>query len=569
MPDPAPHPHRLESLAVFATVVRSAALVRVQLAFLLFNVAEVATWIAILVYAYDRGGAAAAGLIAFAQLAPATVFAPIGSALGDRIPRTRMLALAYAVYGLLTLAAGACLVAGLDPILVLGTVILSGTTFVLVRPAHAAVLPSIASTPSELTAANVVSGTVESVGVLAGSIAGGFLLASIGSGGVYVLSGVALLAGWASVAGMRPAAAVTRAARAGARPASPVEPATGDTARPLARELSEIGAGLRAMRADPHVRVVVVVLGLSSLLAGAIDVLAVVLALDVLGIGEEGVGLLNGALGAGGFLGSAVAILLVGRPRLLFPVLGAAIVFGGAVATSGLLPLAAVALAAFAAAGLGRSVLDVAGRTLLQRVAPDAVLARVFGVLEGINMAALALGTLAAPLLVGVVGSTLALVIAGLCVPVAVVLLRDSIEHADRAGVVHERELALIRGVGMFAPLRVMTLERLAAELEPVHVPAGEVVIREGEAGDTFYLVGAGRCEVAVGGRVVNVMIEGDGFGEIALLNDVPRTATVTALGDVDLFALDRGPFLEAVTGQPASRAAARRLVADRLASGG
>jgi MFS family permease len=576
------HAARFESLAVFATVVRSRPILRVLLAFLLFNTTELAAWIAILVYAYDRGGATAAGLVAFVQLAPAVVFAPLACAIGDRIPRIRMLGLAYAAYGLLTLVAAALLAADADPYAVYAAVVAGGLALTLVRPAHAAVLPTIARTPSELTAANVASGTVENVGVLLGSVGGGLLLSAVGPAGVFAAAGVGLLLGFVAVAGMRPASAARRrpvelahaphsgpavplaAAQQAARAeeAAIVVAPTGDTGA-----IAELLAGLRIAGRDPTTRVVVLVLGVSMTLVGILDVLGVVLALDVLDAGETGVGLISGALGAGGLLGAGLAISLVGRHRLLGPMLVAAAIVGLGLGIAALLPLLAVVLVGFLASGIGKSVFDVAGRTMLQRIAPEATLTRIFGVLEGVTMAALAVGTLAAPVLVSLVGAAGALVVAAALVPVTTLVLRGALARAVASGVVHEEELALIRAIPVFAPLRVTALERIAQELDHLHVHAGADVIREGERGDRYYLIGEGQCVVLIGGRAVNAVGPGEGFGEIALLNDVPRTATVRALTDLHLYVLARDPFLEAVTGQPRSRAAARALVDGHLAA--
>ena len=581
MSDASRHEHRFESLAVFATVVRSPALLRVQFALLLFSTAEIASWIAILVYAYDRGGATESGLVAFAQLAPAVVFAPIGAAMGDRIPRIRMLAISHAAYAATTLLGGALLLVGADALLVYGAAILAGLALTLVRPAHAAVLPTIARTPSELTAANVATGTVENVGVLVGSVAGGALLASSGAAGVWLASGIGLVIGSLAVVTMRPAVVVRRQRleltldEEGPGPAIPVpgsvdavraaEAAAVVSPRGSGAVLAEILAGLRVIHAEPNLRVVVLVLGLSMMLGGILDVLGVVLALEVLDAGEQGVGLISGALGAGGLLGAGIAISLVGRHRLLMPMLLAAVVVGLGIGASGLVPLLVVALLGFLAGGIGKSVFEVAGRTMLQRVAPDATLARVFGVLEGVNMAALALGTLTAPILVRLLGSTGALVVAASIVPVAVIVLRRFLARADASGVVHEEELGLIRAIPMFAPLRVTALERIAQELDHMHVRPDAEIIRQGDTGDRFYIIGQGQCAVLVDGRAVNVIGPGAGFGEIALLNDVPRTATVRAITEVDLFVLDRAPFLEAITGQPRSRAAAQAVAEGHL----
>ena len=574
--------HRFESLAVFATVVRSPSLLRVQLALLLFSMGEIASWIAILVYAYDRGGATESGLVAFAQLAPAVVFAPLASALGDRIPRIRMLALAHATFAATTLLGAALLFADADALIVYGAAVLAGLALPLVRPAHAAVLPTIARTPSELTAANVATGTVENVGVLIGSVGGGLLLAAVGTAGVWLVSGLGMVVGFLAVVGMHPAVVARRRrleltlGEDGPGPAIPV-PGAVDAARAAevaavtsprgsGAVMGEILAGLRVIHGEPNLRVVVLVLGLSMMLVGILDVLGVVLALDVLDAGDQGVGLISGALGAGGLLGAGVAISLVGRHRLVAPMLVAALVVGLGIGASGLVPLLVVALLGFLAGGVGKSVFDVAGRTMLQRVAPEATLARIFGVLEGVNMAALAIGTLAAPVLVQLLGATGALIVAAAIVPLATLLLRPALARADASGVVHEAELGLIRAIPMFAPLRVTTLERLAQDLDHLHARAGADIIREGDRGDRFYIIAEGSCAILVRGTAVNVLGPGDGFGEIALLNDVPRTATVRAIEDVELFVLDRAPFLEAVTGQAHSRAAAEALVEERLA---
>jgi MFS family permease len=581
MPDAHDH-HRFESLAVFATVVRSGPILRVLAAFLLFSIAELATWIAILVYAYDRGGATASGLVAFAQLAPAVVFAPIASALGDRIPRIRMVALAYASYAVLSLVVAGLLLVEADPLAVYAAAVVAGLALTLVRPAHAAVLPTIARTPSELTAANVASGTVENIGVLVGSVGGGLLLGVVGTAGVYLAAGVALLAGFLAIVGMRPAHVVrhtrmelTLSEREigaavpvpGAREAARAE----DVATVVAPGaevgvMAEILAGIRVIHRDTNLRTMVLILGLSTMVTGVLDVLGVVLAFDVLGEGEAAVGLLSGALGAGGLVGAALAISLVGRHRLLAPMLLAGVVTGLGVGLSGLVPVLIAALLGFLAGGIGKSVFDVAGRTMLQRVAPDATLARIFGVLEGVNMAALAAGTLVAPLLVQVLGAPGALVVTAAIIPVAALALRPLLARADASGVVHEEELGLIRTIPMFAPLRVTALERLAQELDHMHVRAGADVIREGESGDQFFIIGAGQAAVLIKGRAIRTIGPGEGFGEIALLNDVPRTATIRAITELDLYVLDRAPFLEAVTGQPRSRQVAQERVEEMLA---
>ena len=568
---------RFESLAVFAIVLRSLPLLRVQLAFLLFNVVEAASWIAILVYAYGQGGATASGLVSFAQLAPAVAFAPMAATVVDRLPRTTALVLAYGVYCLATFAIAATLLAGLDPLAVYAAAVLSGLALTLGRPAHASVLPSIARTPSELTAANVVSGTGENVGIFAGSVGGGLLLGLVGPGGVFLAAGIAALAATGAVLGLRVDARA---------PVQQLHLATAgiDGWRDPARHVDDhddvhgpdhpvpegmasfMTGGIRAAVGNGLVRPLVIIVGLVFMLQGAADVLQVVIAIEVTHTGESGVGLLAGAFGIGGLLGAALAIGLVGRRRLLKPLLAATALMGAGLAGAGVVPLVVVSILGYVTAGVGKALIDVMARTMLQRVTPERFLGRVFGMVEGTALGGLAIGTLLAPLLITLAGPTAALLIAGAILPAGALILRGSLARADRSGVVHERELALVRRISMFAPLRLPVMERLAAHAEHVDVTAGQVIMREGEPGDCFYMIETGRCSITIGGRVVNELGPGDGFGEIALLKQVPRTATVTALTDMELFGLDRQPFLEAVTGWSASAAIAGRLVEERLA---
>jgi hypothetical protein len=215
--------------------------------------------------------------------------------------------------------------------------------------------------------------------------------------------------------------------------------------------------------------------------------------------------------------------------------------------------------------GVGHILADVAGRTLLQRVVSDQVLARVFGVLEGLAMAGLAIGSAVAPLLTALLGIPWAVGIIGLSLPAVTLLLWSRLRAADRGAPVLTVQIDLLRRIPMFAPLSPPRLEALASRLVPVKVAAGRPVIREGEPGDRFYLVVEGQVEVSRGGRTIATAGPGEHFGEIALLRDVPRTATVTPTGAGRLFALERPDFLEAVTGHPVSRGEAEAVAQARL----
>jgi hypothetical protein len=301
---------------------------------------------------------------------------------------------------------------------------------------------------------------------------------------------------------------------------------------------------------------------------GALDVVYVVLAVSLLDLGGSGAGYLNAAFGAGGVLGIAATAALVGR-RYLTPALAAgAIAWGVSFAIVGADPRTATAFALLAVAGAGRIVVDVAGRTLLQRIAPVDLLCRVFGLLEGLTMAALAIGSLLTPLLVSLAGSRAAVIGVGAVLPVALLLAAPRLLAIDRRATVPVVELSLLRALPLFAPLGPPELESLTRELEPLQAAPGEEVVREGEPGERFYVVADGELEASVDGSPIRSLRRGDGFGEIALLRSLPRTATVTALTPSRLYTLGRAPFLAAVAAQPEAATEAERLVGERLAAG-
>ena len=318
---------------------------------------------------------------------------------------------------------------------------------------------------------------------------------------------------------------------------------------------------------EPSARVLVGLLGGQFVAIGALDVLYVVLAISVLDLGGSGAGYLNAAFGAGGVAGIAVTVALVGRRRLLPPLVLGVLVWGAAFVVLAAWPTVGGALLLLAVAGAARSLLDVAGRTILQRTAPTDVLSRVFGVLEGLSMAGLAFGSLLTPALVALAGPRWAIAGIGALLPLAVLLSARTLAEIDRRAPVPVVEISLLRSLPLFAPLGAPELEGLAHGLEERRVPAGTAVVREGEPGDRFYVVAEGELDVQADGRELRQLHRGDGFGEIALLRDVPRTATVTARTDSRLYALGKATFLASVGAHPRAASEADRLVHERLPS--
>jgi MFS family permease len=323
-------------------------------------------------------------------------------------------------------------------------------------------------------------------------------------------------------------------------------------------------AGFRALRRAADVRLVVVVLSVSTLIIGANDVLFVAVADDLSGADSAGrAGLFGAAYGLGALLAALASVVLVGRARLATALAAAAIAAGAALALLGSAGEVVLACVLFALCGTGESMSKITGATLIQRIAPGAVLSRIFGIVEGLAMAAMALGAVAVAALVDRFGLTTGTVLLGVLIVAVVTAQSPRLWALDRRTPTPRAALVdLVRGQEMFALLPAPALERLVASIEPREVAAGTVVTNEGDVGDRFYIVESGTFAVAVGGHTARTLRAGGSFGEIALLRDVPRTATVTATTDGLLQTLQRDDFLAALRGHPGLRVAHARSAA-------
>src|SRR4051794_100803 len=531
----------------FRGVFRNPDLRRLELAAAGALIGQNAYTIALAVYAYQVGGATAVGVVTVIRTIPPALLAPFVSIVGDRMSRRRVMIASDVVRAALMVAGAVAALGGWNYWIVFAIAGLARTAGMAFRPAQAALLPKLARTPVELTAANVVASTIESVGMFAGPAIGGILLAVVAPGWGFAVTGVTYVWSALLIARIGPDERPERA-----------PDAVGESAWATA------SAGFRAIGNHPHVRLIVILYSLQTVIAGAVGVLVVVSAFDLLDLGNAGIGFLNSAAGIGGLVGAVIVLALAARGRLAGDFgLGVAL-FGLPLVLIGIWPSPAMALLALGLLGLGNTMTDVNALTLLQRNVRDEVLARVFGVLESALVGTIGLGAMLAPLLIALIGIRPALLAFGLLLPLVVGALWFQLRRLDLESNAPLRQLELLRAIPIFAPLPPPTLEALAHRLQPVAVPAGEVVFHEGESGDRYYIVDEGEAEVVLD-DTMRPQRPGDAFGEIALLHDVPRTATVRAVTDVRLFALDRADFLAAVTGHAPAMAAAEAVASARL----
>lgn len=538
----------LQAVSALSALARSPNLRRVELAWGASITAEWIHFVALGVFAYHAGGTSAVGIAGLARMLPTALVAPFAASLGDRFPRERFLA-GIALVGAAALGgSAAAFFFGRSESVVFGLAAVVGVTSTLFRPALQAILPSLARSPEELIAANGATSTLESLGTLVGPLLAGVLVSVANPGVAFLVASAVLFSGVALLAGMLVEGRIQ---------------ATAATTAVGAREV--VVAGFRTVASTPKVRLIVGLMAAQGFVRGCLNVLIVVGVFRLFGGGSGAVGYLTAALGVGGLLGAFGAVTLEGK-RLAVP-LGIALIFWG-------LPIAviaawtnlAAALLLVAVVGAANSVEDVAGFTLLQRIVPDEVLTRVLGVVWGLAMGAVGLGSIVATWIVAGLGPRAAFVMVGAILPVLTLVVWRLLVRIDREVLAPALELALVDGVPMFAPLSIAAKEHMAGRLIRVPVSAGEVVIRAGDPGDRFYIVSDGELEVTNG--VQATAGPGDFFGEVALIRDVPRTATVRAKARSLLYALERDDFLAAVTGHSAVRSAGDAVVAARLQPG-
>jgi MFS family permease len=513
---------------------------RVVFAYAAFILSEYAVWIAMLVYAYSQGGAGTAGAVALAQLVPAAIAAPVASVIADRRSPVVLLVAGYLVQAIGTASAAGAIAVGAPPVFVYLGGVLASTAVSTTRPAQAALVPALARDVEELTATNVVIGWVESVAIMAAGAVAGLTLARAGVEYVFAVCAVLVACSALLVSALR------------AR--SPGRGAILPTAR------RRFASAFREAHHSGTARLLLGLLTAEFIVIGALDVLFVVLAIDVLNLGQAWAGYLNMAYGAGGVILGGLAVLLLGR-RLGPVIVLTALLLGVALAGTAGASRPVVVVGLLAVVGGSRALFDVSTRTLLQRAVPSDMVARLFGIAEGLSMAGLAVGSLLAAALIALAGPRAAVAVVGAILPIPAIACMRYLARIDQRAQVPIVEISLLRLLPIFRCLPAPGLEGLARVLEPVSYDPGEVILREGDQGDRFYAIAHGRVEVFRDGCTIADLGRGAGLGEVALLGEVPRTATAVASTPVLAFAVGRSSFLAAVNGHGPTRATAESIV--------
>ncbi len=543
------------------SVFRNPSLRRMQLALAGSMIGDWAYSTAVIVWAFGVGGAKAVGVWGAIRFLLMAVTSPLGSSLADRLPRKKILIGSDLLRALVVAGATACLVLDTPPwpIFVLATAAsLIGCVF---RPAQMSWMPSLTNRPEELTASNGTASTIESIAFFVGPAIGASLIVLTSIETVFLLNAATFVWSAFLVLGIHPQVTVVAPAevyRDGDRGSG----SGSDSGKPGL--LAEMAAGFTTIGRDKNLLMIAAIVCAQTVVAGATLVFTVIFAVDLLKTGPEGVGYIDSVFGIGAIVGGFYAIARAAHNKLAGDMALGTILWAVPLLLVVLWPSPATVFASAIIMGFGNPLVDVNFVTIVQRITPDAVLGRVFGAYEGALIATMALGSAAMPFLIAWLGLRPALAILAALVAAPAVAFMPRCRRLD-VTLREPEDTRLLRGIPMFSPLTRATLESLAAQLTSESAAAGTTVLREGEESDRFLIIKTGAVEVHQDGRLMRTEGAGDYFGEIGLLRDVPRTATVTASEDTELLSLSRADFLDAVSGSEESRVAADDIISRRM----
>jgi MFS family permease len=517
---------------------------------------------AVVVWAYGVGGAKAVGIWMAVRYVLMAITAPFAAALADHLPRQRVMIGADVARAVLVVAAAICV--GTDtpaaPIYVLATLAsMLGSVF---RPAQTAWLPSLVDKPEHLTCANGVASTVESLSFFVGPAIGATLIKVTNVQTVFGLNAATFLWSAALVMSIRPRQPAQEAGAAADAAGDPSEP--GEQAGQSAGALHEMFAGFREIRNSRDLRLIAVLSCLQTLVAGASVVYTVLFAVEIIEEGAESVGFIDSVFGVGALVGGFFAIARTTRNKLAGDLTVGVMLWSLPLLLIAVWPSPVAVIVGAIVMGFGNPLVDVNFVTVVQRITPDRVLGRVFGAFEGALIAAMAIGAAVMPFLDDWFDLRPAIAVIGLVAGVPALLLFPAAKAIDQR-MRRPDALELLRSLPIFSPLAPPALDALARRATRLAVPAGEVVVAEGDVGDRFFVIETGEVAVSHGDDVIRHQGPGEYFGEIALLRDVPRTATVTATVATELVTVDRADFLGAVAGSVESATVLDEVVSYRI----
>ena len=547
-----------DTYGLFASVFRNPALRKLQFALLGSMIGDWASATALAVWVYGVGGAKAVGIYYTVRLLLMALSSPLTGTMADKLPRRLVMIGADLLRCVLFVSIALLIWAEASSAIVFVLFGVASLAISAFRPAQAAWLPSLANSPEELTAANGTSSTLESLSFFVGPAIGAFMLSFTDVSTVFLVNAATFLWSAALVASVKVPhrEPVEPRRQAGTEVDEPHEPRT---------FLGEIAHGFGTIRRDRDILMVGVLLCVQTIVAGASAVFMVVLAVEILETGPRGVGYIDSIFGVGAVIGGIVAIGRARRRKLAGDMLLGVVLWGLPLVIIWMVPHPVVVFAVMAMMGFGNPLVDVNFATLVQRISPEEVLGRVFATLEGACILTMALGSFTMPFLVEWLGFEEALAFLGVAVTLLALPWLARVRRLDaRLGV--PPNLSLLEAIPLFAPLTPATVESLARKLTRLEVPAGTTVIVEGQQSDRFYIIERGSVAVSHGDTLVRHETDGDFFGEIGLLRDIPRTATITADEDTVLQVLERDDFLAAVTGQDDAHRAAEAVVSRRIA---
>jgi len=531
---------------VLGVISRNRALARLLLAYEVIVMAEYGEWLALIVYAYLRGGASAAGLVAIIQLVPSMLLAPLISARLARLGVARLVVGGYAAAALTLGCCAAAILAGGPVPVVYGAAVAFSISIGVSKPLHHVLMPLVVHHPDELTAANVATSWADGVGALVGPALAGLLISREGPGlACAALAGLCLFAPFLAH----------------------VRPVRSDVEHPDERALAELLTAAKVIASRPNTRALIAFPAGAAAIEGAIDLLVVVLAVSILAAGPGASGYLSAAFGAGGLLGGAAAVVLVGR-RLALPLVAAALAGALALAALSLVSTVLTAVLLLVVVGAARTLQSVAAQTLLQRSTPLEVVVCAFALIESMRDLGMAFGALIVPVLIGLGGPKAAFLGMACFAPLAILCTGRRLKCIDEEASIPVVEMGVLRNVDIFSALPAAALETLAHEAQYLSVPPETEIISEGEPGENYYAITRGSVRVLQGEREIRHMGQGEGFGEIALLYPVRRTATVSATSETTLLHIGREAFLTAMRASPTVSAAAHGVAAGLLDAG-